>query len=388
MDTQLKYARRARGWSQLRLLVELERLAVTQGLPVPSRSSLKTEISRWENGHVNPSEPYVGLLAQVYELTPGELGLSGAAPLPLVPIQGVADMHDPSRLSAESVTLMDELLDSYTKTDNVLGPRHLLHVASQHVIHLEPMLIRRSGGLRAEGLRLASRFAEMAGWLSQDAGDLAAAQHWTDRAPDFLEESADPVQRAYVLMRKSAIAAERQEHGRSLSLAAAACRSVDSRTPRVRALALRQRAISHAMVHDERQSERSAEEALKAIAVEDKSDCYGYCTPAYVAMESGVSAFRLHKLDVAAERLSAAAAGWPGGFARDQGLCLARLAVVEVARGNIDVACAVGRDALAVARVAESARTRAVLDSLNQRLAPYDRDAFVSEFRRELVKRA
>jgi transcriptional regulator with XRE-family HTH domain len=388
MDTQLKYARKARGWSQLRLLVELERFAVTRGLPVPSRSSLKTEISRWENGHVTPSGPYVGLLAEIYELTPRELGLPVVAPMPFVPKQGGAGVQGPSRLSAESVALMDELLASYTKTDNVLGPRPLLHVASQHLENLEPLLIPRSGPLRREGLRLASRFAEMAGWLSQDAGDLSAAQYWTDRALDFLEESADPVQRAYVLMRKSAIAAERQEHGRSLSLAAAACRNVDSLTPRVRALALRQRAISHALVHDERESERSAEEALKAISVDDESDSYGYCTPAYVAMESGVSAFHLHKLDVAAERLSAAAAAWPGGFARDQGLCLARLAVVEAARGNIDVACAVGRDALAVARVAESARTRAVLVSLNQRLASYDRDAFVSEFRRELVKRA
>ena len=58
METRLKSARRARGWSQLRLLVELERLPVTQGLPVPSRSSLKTETSRWENGHVSPREPY------------------------------------------------------------------------------------------------------------------------------------------------------------------------------------------------------------------------------------------------------------------------------------------------------------------------------------------
>jgi hypothetical protein len=324
-------------------------------------------------------------LAEAYELHPTELGLPVAVPDWFTGAPSGSAIRTPSRLSHESVALMDELIATYTKADNLLGPQHLLHVASQHVAHLEPMLIRVGGSLRDEGLRLASRFAEMAGWLSQDAGELAAAQHWTDRALDFLEESDDSQQRAYVLMRKSGIAAERQEYGRSLSLAIAACRGQGRLTPRVRALVFRQRAISHALVRDQRQSERFAGEALEVITVDDDSGSYRYCTPAYVAMESGVSAYHLRKLDVAAERLSAASQVWPDGFARDRGLCLARLAVVEVARGNVDVACAVGRDALGVARVAESARTRAVLTSLKYHLAPYDRDAFVSEFRRELT---
>src|SRR4051794_11375840 len=380
MESQLKVARKGRGWSQLRLLVELERLAASRGLPVPSRSSLKTEISRWENGHVTPREPYIGLLAEIYQATPPELGLP-VTPPQFVPHQGALG---PSHLSVESVALIDELLANYTKADNVLGPCHLIHVALQHLIHLEPVLIRVRGPLRGEGLRLASRFAEMAGWRSQDAGDLVAAQQWTDRSLDFLAESAELNQRAYVLMRKSAIAAERQEHGQSLSLAAAACRDVERLTPRIRALVLRQRAISHALVRDERESERSAGEALEAVAAEDVSGCYDYCTPSYVAMECGVSSFLIGKLDVASERLSAASATWPDGFPRDHGLCLSRLAVVEVARGNLDAACAVGQDALAASRVAESARTKAVLLSLKHRLAPYDRMRFVSEFTHEL----
>jgi hypothetical protein len=216
---------------------------------------------------------------------------------------------------------MDELIATYTKTDNVLGPRHVLHVASQHVVHLEPMLHRVQGSLRNEGLRLAARFAEMAVWLSQDDGNLAAAQYWTERALDLLEESADAEQRAYVLMRKSAIAAERLEYGRSRSLAAAACRGSRSRSPDPTGLRtrFRQRAISHALVRHEQESERFAEEALEVNTGEDKSDSYSYCTPAYVAMESGVSAYHLRKLDVAAARLSAAAGLGPMGSAGTAG---------------------------------------------------------------------
>ncbi len=150
--------------------------------------------------------------------------------------------------------------------------RHLLHVASQHLVHLEPLLVGAREPLRGEALRLASRFAEFAGWLAQHAGDLAGAQHWTDRALYFVEESADPAGRAYVLMRKSAIAADRLEHGRAVSLAVAARRDAPRLPPRARALALRQRAISQVQVREggiatglpTRRSKRSQEPASRA----------------------------------------------------------------------------------------------------------------------------
>jgi transcriptional regulator with XRE-family HTH domain len=56
METRLKEARTARGWSQLRLIIELERRATALKLTLPSRASLKTEVSRWENGHVSPDD--------------------------------------------------------------------------------------------------------------------------------------------------------------------------------------------------------------------------------------------------------------------------------------------------------------------------------------------
>ncbi len=237
------------------------------------------------------------------------------------------------------------------------------------------------------GLQLCSRFAEFAGWLCQDAGDLSAAQHWTDRALDFVEEVGDAGARAYVLMRKSGIAADRREFGRAVSLAEAACRDLDRFPARLQALNLRQRAISLALAGERDEAERAIEQALDAVAtaVDDGEDQFAYCTPAYVAMESGVSAYRLGRHDLAASRLADANASWPDGFARDRGLCLARLALVEAARGNLEVACEVGREAIGVATVADSARTRAVLVSLNRRLAPYDRNALVSEARSELT---
>src|SRR4051812_25426517 len=110
MDTQLKAARRARGWSQMRLLSELQRIALLRGVALPSRNSMKTEVSRWENGHVTPTEPYVALLAEVYELNPLELGLPVTVSEWFTGAPSGSAIRTPSSLSHESVALMDELI--------------------------------------------------------------------------------------------------------------------------------------------------------------------------------------------------------------------------------------------------------------------------------------
>jgi transcriptional regulator with XRE-family HTH domain len=73
MTTPLQAARRARGWSQVRAVSELMRLARWKEIDVASAASLKTQLSRWENGHVTP-DYYQGLLCELYKSTPGELG--------------------------------------------------------------------------------------------------------------------------------------------------------------------------------------------------------------------------------------------------------------------------------------------------------------------------
>ncbi|MEX0427732.1 hypothetical protein AB3X52_08885 [Nocardioides sp. DS6] len=376
METRLKAARQALGWSQLRLISELEALGASRRVPLPTRESLKTQLSRWENGHVTPQEPYTTLLSDIFGVTPDELGLDGG---------GVAD--HPVPLSRESIGGYQALLGQFVQVDNTVGPQRLFELATKQVSTLEPTLIGARGRVRQDGLELCSRFAEFAGWLGQDAGDLDGAERWTDLAMDFAEEVGDPETRAYVLMRKSNIAAERHEHGRALTLTSASCRDIDRVSPPVRALTLRQTAISHALVRDHRRSERAAELALEVISDEvDGGGGFDFVTPAYVLMETGTSAYFLRRYDVAATRLATALDQWPAGFVRDRAPCLARLSMVEATRGNVDAACAVGQDALAAYRAAGSARVRATWVSLKQRLAPYERSAAVSELRRDLAR--
>jgi hypothetical protein len=52
---------------------ELMRLAERKTVRVASSASLKTQVSRWENGHVTP-DYYQKLLCELFQSTPGELG--------------------------------------------------------------------------------------------------------------------------------------------------------------------------------------------------------------------------------------------------------------------------------------------------------------------------
>lgn len=70
----LREARRDRGWSQTAAVQRLRELAAKGRIDVASPASLKTQLSRWENGTV-PEEPYRTLLAQLYGRDVAELGI-------------------------------------------------------------------------------------------------------------------------------------------------------------------------------------------------------------------------------------------------------------------------------------------------------------------------
>jgi transcriptional regulator with XRE-family HTH domain len=379
MDTRIKAARQARGWSQSRLVLEIERLARERGIGVASRASLKTAVSRWENGHVVPDELYAGMLAEALGTSPSDLGLASLESILWVPPSlSCAD------LSSEYLSAMGDLLAAYAHTDNVAGPGRMIAVIVHHLSELEAAALRARGRLREEAFATCSRFAEFAGWLSQDGGDLAAAESWTQRALDYLEALENRCgERAYVLMRKASIAADRRDHGRSISLAVASERSAARESPQLHALALRQMAISHALAGDALESERAVERALGRIAerAPNADTGFDYCTPSYLLMEAGVAAARQKNYDVANQRLADAIRDWPEGFERDKGLCFARAALVEAARGNVEGACELGKQATHLAAVAGSARTQAVLSSLDRRLKPHLGATVVKEFR-------
>jgi transcriptional regulator with XRE-family HTH domain len=72
--TPLQAVRLEIGWKQTQTIHALQEAARAQGVPIAAGRSLKTMLSRWENGHDRPDALYQRLLCRIYGRTPDELG--------------------------------------------------------------------------------------------------------------------------------------------------------------------------------------------------------------------------------------------------------------------------------------------------------------------------
>ncbi len=82
--------RRARGWSQLRLIHSLRLAAADLHWQLPDDASMIASVSRWENGHRRPGEFYRRLLCVVFDLAAD--ALEGDLP---APAEGAGISHGP-----------------------------------------------------------------------------------------------------------------------------------------------------------------------------------------------------------------------------------------------------------------------------------------------------
>ena len=276
----------------------------------------------------------------------------------------------------------------YVEADRLMGS---LCVAGP--IQLQMPVIERAcevsrGADRIEMLRFACQFVEFGGWIFQDAGDLTCAMQWTNRALDYALELGDERVIAYTLMRKAMIATEGGTPAQGLGIADAALRRKDSLTPRLRAVILRQRSFSNAVLGEVIATARDADEAVtEAVAGEnqDEEDRAPYCTPTYAAMEAGASWVLLGHPRTAIPILEKSRSEWADHTeVRDYALCVSRLALAYAAAGDVERACAAADEVVALAQGLGSRRVVSQLSLLYRGLERWRRDPAVAGVRGRL----
>ena len=276
----------------------------------------------------------------------------------------------------------------YVEADRLMGS---LCVAGP--IQLQMPVIERAcevsrGADRIEMLRFACQFAEFGGWIFQDAGDLTCAMQWTNRALDYALELGDERVIAYTLMRKAMIATEGGTPAQGLGITDAALRRKDSLTPRLRAVILRQRSYSNAVLGEVIATARDADEAVtEAVAGEnqDEEDRAPYCTPTYAAMEAGASWVLLGHPKTAIPILEKSRSEWADHTeVRDYALCVSRLALAYATAGNVERACAAADEVVALAQGLGSRRVAVQLSLLYRGLERWRRDPAVAGVRGRL----
>ncbi len=384
--TPLQAARLDLGWKQTQTIRALQQQAAKDRVPIAASASLKTMLSRWENGKPVEEERYQRLLCKVYDRTLDELGFVSRMDTRLGSSRRVI-----SNINADTVAYFRTIFTEHVRADNLLGPHHLVEVVRAQAALLDQLLPSARGEAKGELAHLASRYNEFTGWLYQDAGDTDQAMAFSDRAMDYALETDDVPGAAYVLMRKANIAVDQGRPERAIGLTDAALRNGAKASRRVRALILSQRARAYAVLGQSSDCMRAIEASDKEIqrAGAEPDELAPYCNPSYIEMEAATCWNLMGRYDAAIPVYERSLASWPDDqLRRDQGLCLARLTTAYVGRSDIEHACATGRRAVSVVKVATSSRAVNELLQLRARLTPWRHDAEVSDLSgqiRELI---
>jgi hypothetical protein len=122
------------------------RLARWKGIRVASAASLKTQLSRWENGHVTPDQ-YQGLLCELYKSTPGELGFG----IQDLPNTASKDPSPGTSLIAKRDWTRDDIRKLSVSFDDAISRSVLADVemlAHEWIAADAPQLIELSAGRR------------------------------------------------------------------------------------------------------------------------------------------------------------------------------------------------------------------------------------------------
>ncbi|MGV9751133.1 helix-turn-helix domain-containing protein [Nocardia farcinica] len=152
----IRAARRARGWSQARLIAALRERAEFDHIPLMSAASLRIALSRWENSHHQPDDVHTELLCRVLDLTPSP---TSAIPAPTDPpddsLYGVLAHH------TNSLRLLDRRL----------GAPVVRQQTASHVASLEQLWHNRTGADRLSVARAQADAASLVAWQDLDLGD-------------------------------------------------------------------------------------------------------------------------------------------------------------------------------------------------------------------------
>jgi len=222
MTSRIKEARRQREWSQARLISELERVAARGGKGLPSRETLKSRISRWENNHATPDEYYRRLLREAFGLDDYELGFVDGA------VEQVATAVEELRARLVTSRKADpELLDALAaqteairRQDRQYGARPLLEQMRAHVANVEQHVCHAAfDACRQPLAQLLADAAALAAWQALDLGATDQAWRFFETASRAAQQAGDPQLYAFSRMEQAHVLSDLASAGVAAELA-------------------------------------------------------------------------------------------------------------------------------------------------------------------------
>lgn len=337
-------------------------------------------VTRLWNADLSRRDFLVGAFAAVGYVTPALRWLTDPA--------GAAPTGDSSRLvGAPDVDTIREMTQTFRRIDNRFGGGHARMAVVRYLdAEITPLL--KDGRYDAQvGTQLLSTTAELTqlvGWMAHDAGDDGIAQQYFIQALKLAKDAGDEALATEILAGMSQQCVFLGDAVQGIDLARAARQGAMRRgSARLLAEAAVMEAHGHAKLQDEHACAVALSDAERYFSQTDTRDdppWMSYFDEAYMAAKFG-HCFR--DLDRGAQAVEHATRSLQmnDGYLRGRAFNTALLASAYAQQGEAEQAVQLGREATTLAEGMKSVRISAYLIDVSNRLAPYDSNASVSEFR-------
>ncbi|MFI7425263.1 helix-turn-helix domain-containing protein [Nonomuraea sp. NPDC049684] len=282
------------------------------------------------------------------------------------------------------------LFEHYRQLGQVAGPELVLPALIAQVHSLQELSSRMGSTTRNALLRLASRYAEYAGWMMQEFGNDEAALWWTRRAIDLAAAGGDRDLAAYGHVRHALVTLYRGDPSQTIELAKRAQGA--GLPPRIRGLAAQREAQGHALAGDYDSCMRSLDQAralLDQHAPNSQSPVIGTTNLSDpVGMITGWCLHDLGRPQEAAQVIGTHLALVPPQALRTRARFGIRHALAYAVAGEIEHACRLSAELLAGAVTVSSATIAQDIRALARTLARHPRNPAARELAQEMAAAA
>ncbi len=382
VNHRLRNQRHRRGWSLETAAERLDQLAPMAG--VKHLGVTGSTFGKWERGIHQPRGIHRELLCLLYDATAEELGLFQPAGIEAtledmnrrVFLQGLgavtglvtsatlepwqrltAALRQPSRVDRQTVAELERVTAGLEGLEAQASPRALLGAVVGHLNTVAALLQGSLGlTLRRQLSSVAGETAGLAGWLAWDLEDRRAAGAYFRAGIEAAQEAEDRPLGAYLVgsscvqpaYRERPHARLRRLQGHTFGFTTA------DANPTTRAWLVGLEAEAHALAGNEAASLRALDQAEAIVGGAGEEDAARrprtvFFDRARLVGERGVALARLGLPADARQVLEAALGSLDPEMVKIRPRLLSALATAHVREGNIDEACRIGADALALA---------------------------------------
>jgi tetratricopeptide (TPR) repeat protein len=368
MPTQLQAVRRNLGYTAAQVIDLLTRRADSLNLPIATKPSLKTKLSRWENAKELPSDIYRRLFRDIYGRTNAELGFPDDPPADPEAAELRARIARARTIDPATVDLFCRQIDHARRVDRQYGALTQLDALRTHITQVHDLLAHSStGGHRAALAATLTEASTLAGWQALDRAAVGQAWAHYERAKNAAREAGSPALLAHATAEQAFVLIDIDDtHAAVAQLAHARDLAENTAAPLLRAwlAAAHGEALAAAGHADDARRAFDTANALLPADPEDPQLPFLFLADAHLHRWHGHALARVGD-PTAITQLTGALNRLPAAFVRARAALLVDLAYAHAASGDRDAALTHARQARLLASQVKSDRQQRRLQRLH-----------------------